>query len=94
MRIGLEANDRWLDILVDDDGPGLPDQPLEKLLEPFFTTKSPGEGTGLGLAIVQTVAQEHGASLQLTRSDLGGCRACLRLPLPAPNPAEEADDAA
>lgn len=94
VQIRLVADEHWLDILVEDDGPGLPDQPLDKLLEPFFTTKSPGEGTGLGLAIVQTVAEEHGALLRLTRSDLGGCQACLHLPLPPPDPEKEDDDVA
>lgn len=69
---------------IDDDGAGLPNEPVTQLLEPFYTTKSSGEGTGLGLAIVQAVAEEHLGSLTLEPSSLGGCRATLCLPLPSP----------
>lgn len=80
--ITAEADARTLAIRVTDDGAGLPaDHSLETLLEPFFTTKSPGEGTGLGLAIVQAVAEEHGGSLTLNNRPGGGCSACLTLPL-------------
>lgn len=80
--ITTEADGRTLTIRVTDDGPGLPtDHSLETLLEPFFTTKSPGEGTGLGLAIVQAVAEEHGGRLILSNRTGGGCSACLTLPL-------------
>lgn len=78
--VKLTTDGAWLDIRITDDGPGLPDQPVEKLLEPFFTTKSPGEGTGLGLAIVQSVADEHGGELTL-ESGQGHCVVTLRLPL-------------
>ncbi len=80
--IAAEADAAWLTIRVTDDGPGLPpEHDLPTLLEPFFTTKSPGEGTGLGLAIVQAVAEEHGGRLELVNSADGGCQARLQLPL-------------
>lgn len=78
----LTTDSGMLVICVDDDGDGLPEGPVEQLLEPFYTTKSPGEGTGLGLAIVQAVAEEHHGDLALGKSPLGGCRACLTLPIP------------
>lgn len=82
-RIGISAtaDGDYLTIRITDDGDGLPDHELATLLEPFFTTKSPGEGTGLGLAIVQTVAEEHGGQLSLSNRPAGGCEACLQLPL-------------
>lgn len=76
---------------IEDDGPGLPDEPVSRLLEPFYTTKSSGEGTGLGLAIVQSVAEEHGGSLEFGRSALGGCRATLCLPMTSANPIADGD---
>lgn len=92
--VTLETDERWLTIRVEDDGNGLPDAPVEQLLEPFYTTKSPGEGTGLGLAIVQTVAEEHHGRLTLGASPLGGCLACLLLPVNATDtpPAEDLAD--
>lgn len=84
LSITLGTEPGLLAICVEDDGKGLPETPIEQLLEPFYTTKSPGEGTGLGLAIVQAVAEEHQGQLELGKSSMGGCRACLRLPIPAP----------
>ena len=79
--IECSTRQNQLRISVIDDGPGLPAVAPEQLLEPFFTTKSPGEGTGLGLAIVQTVAEEHGGRLTLRNREAGGCEATLLLPL-------------
>ncbi len=50
---------------VVDDGQGIPKENLDRILEPFFTTRPPGEGTGLGLAIVHRVAEEHGARIHV-----------------------------
>ena len=52
-----------VELAVQDDGQGIPEGDLGRILEPFFTTRPPGEGTGLGLAIVHRVAEEHGASI-------------------------------
>ena len=82
--IGATTDRNQLIIRVSDDGPGLPEHDVNTLLEPFFTTKSPGEGTGLGLAIVQAVAEEHGGQLHLRNRPEGGCEACLQLPLTTP----------
>lgn len=89
--ISIVGTEQSLCFHIEDDGPGLPDEPIARLLEPFYTTKSSGEGTGLGLAIVQAVAEEHGGTLRFERSSLGGCRAILCLPLPPANPIAEGD---
>ncbi|GGE31249.1 two-component sensor histidine kinase [Halopseudomonas oceani] len=80
LRVTVSQQQDYLRIDIEDDGPGLPEATHAQLLEPFFTTKPPGEGTGLGLAIVDTIAEEHDGELQLGSSDLGGCRATLLLP--------------
>ena len=79
--VGLVYQDQHLLISVSDDGPGLPETNREKLMEPFYTTKPPGEGTGLGLAIVQTIVEEHDGELLLSNHPDGGCRASMRLPI-------------
>lgn len=65
-------------IQVMDNGPGLSAQEREKMLEPFFTTKS--NGTGLGLAVVQAVVRAHHGEFRLSDSPLGGLSADLLLP--------------
>lgn len=80
--VAASADATHLYIRISDDGPGLASEfSLATLLEPFFTTKSPGEGTGLGLAIVQTVSDEHNAQLSFKNRAQGGCEVCLTLPL-------------
>jgi signal transduction histidine kinase len=66
----------FLDIIVQDDGPGLPN--TTNLFVPFFTTK-PG-GSGIGLVLSRQIAEAHGGSLTLeNRKDAAGCEARLRL---------------
>lgn len=66
-------------LLVEDDGPGLPESVSARLFEPFVTTKPAGQGTGLGLAISQRLAREMGADLVWIESARG---TCFRLEFP------------
>jgi signal transduction histidine kinase len=72
------------EIIVEDDGPGLPDSELGKVGEPFYrpdTSRSHDSGgAGLGLAIVRAVAAAHGGSLALENRPTGGLRATLSFP--------------
>ena len=62
-------------VVVEDNGPGIPEAVRARILEPFFTTKPRGQGTGLGLAIVQRVVQSHRGTLTIGASPtLGGAR--------------------
>ncbi|WP_295043419.1 ATP-binding protein [uncultured Paracoccus sp.] len=68
-------------VLVRDNGPGISD--LEKLFEPFWTTKKPGEGTGLGLAISSSIVADFGGRLTAHNEDEGAVFA-VELPLLRP----------
>lgn len=80
VRLTLSQNDRLIALDVDDNGPGIDDSKLAAIFDPFYTTKEVGKGTGLGLAISHKIAVEHGGSLKVIASRLGG--ACFRLELP------------
>lgn len=64
-----ERNGR-LEVAVRDNGIGVARQNLPKLLDPFFTTKAPGEGMGLGLSICHTIVKNHGGTMRID-SELG-----------------------
>lgn len=68
-----------LALVVEDDGPGLPEGFDASWFEPYRSTKP--KGTGLGLAIVRRIAEEHGGLLEAGVSSLGGARFQLLLPL-------------
>lgn len=65
-------------VLVEDNGPGLPETDLVRLTEPYVTTRD--KGTGLGLAIVKKIMSEHGGDLKLENRVEGGARAVLTFP--------------
>lgn len=73
-----------LEILVDDDGPGIPADQVEEALKPFSRLDESRnlnrKGVGLGLAIARDVARSHGGDLRLSESPMGGLRATLSLP--------------
>jgi hypothetical protein len=74
-----EVQDTWLELSVEDSGPGFSETALRHGLEPFFTTKG-GEGSGLGLAMVYDMTKLAGGSVRLANTGRGA-RVSLRLPL-------------
>jgi two-component system NtrC family sensor kinase len=67
-------------IAVEDTGSGIPQEIIERVMEPFFTTKPVGHGTGLGLSISYAIAQRHGGELRLLPRPERGTIAQLRFP--------------
>jgi signal transduction histidine kinase len=67
-------------VSVRDDGSGIPAENLNKVTEPFFTTKRPGEGMGLGLAVASSVVEKYGGALSFSRANPGTI-AVVTLPL-------------
>ncbi len=60
-------------IIVRDSGPGIPEAIIEKVFDPFYTTKPVGQGTGLGLSISTTLIESHGGRLKLKQKDKNTC---------------------
>ncbi|WP_341919642.1 ATP-binding protein [Hydrocarboniphaga effusa] len=67
-------------IEIEDWGVGIPASLRDRILEPFFTTKAPGEGTGLGLSLVYRIVSDHGGSLSVDSIAGRGSRFTVRLP--------------
>lgn len=59
IRVSSAAEARTVQLIVEDEGSGIPRAIQDRLFEPFFTTKDPGKGTGLGLALVYSIVEEH-----------------------------------
>ncbi|MFO0586900.1 MAG: ATP-binding protein [Polyangiaceae bacterium] len=84
LRISTRADDEGLVISISDTGPGIPHDRLERIFDPFYTTKKPGEGTGLGLALSSDLVKRMGGQL-MVESDFGqGATFLVYLPLGKP----------
>ena len=83
--VALARNGHFVEILVDDDGPGIPESRREEAFRPFHRLDQGSNlqagGVGLGLAIARDIARAHGGDLTLGHSRLGGLRAAIRLPV-------------
>jgi len=69
----------WVELRVEDNGPGFDESIHEQLFEPYVTTKP--RGTGLGLAIVKKIVEEHGGAIRAENRAEGGARIAMRLQL-------------
>lgn len=81
----FERNTRYMRYVVEDNGPGIPEEKREEAMRPFTRldlsrNQDKGSGVGLGLAIVADIARTHGGRLELGESDMGGLKAVLVLP--------------
>jgi two-component system NtrC family sensor kinase len=75
--------DERVEVCVEDNGPGVPDEIRDRIFDLFFTTREPNQGTGLGLAIAFDIARAHNGDLVHETPADGGARFVLRLPVPA-----------
>ncbi|MBI3562420.1 MAG: HAMP domain-containing protein [Gammaproteobacteria bacterium] len=70
---------RFIELRVRDNGPGIPDDLVGQIFEPYITTKP--KGTGLGLAIVKKIVEEHGGMIWAENTEGGGACMIIRLPV-------------
>ena len=69
-----------IEIAVSDNGKGIPKANIDKIFQPFFTTKPTGQGTGLGLSLSYDIVQAHGGELLVVSEEGEGTSFRLRLP--------------
>ena len=78
LKVGMHTVDHRLRIVIEDNGPGIARENLERIFEPFYTTK--GSGLGMGLAICTSVAEAHGGTLSAANIEGGGSAFTLEIP--------------
>ena len=73
------VNQHMMLIRVSDNGPGIPEEFIEQVFDPFFTTRA--AGTGLGLAVLASVVERHGGTVHATNRESGGAQFTILLPV-------------
>ena len=71
VRAEAGAHSGWVELSIEDNGPGIPKHLHAKILQPFFTTKPVGKGTGLGLSISLGIVNSHGGTLRIAENEVG-----------------------
>jgi signal transduction histidine kinase len=79
--VSTKRNHGFVEIKVKDNGNGIPQRVLDKIFQPFFTTKPAGQGTGLGLSLSYDIVKAHGGELQVTTKEGEGSKFIIRLPI-------------
>jgi signal transduction histidine kinase len=77
--VGVCAENGRVRIEIEDEGQGVPQELLDKIWDPFFTTKD--KGTGLGLGIVRNIIESHGGVVRISNRDPRGARVTIELPV-------------
>jgi signal transduction histidine kinase len=78
--IDIEDIGEQLAVRISDSGKGIPKEIMDRIFEPFFSTKSPGEGTGLGLFVTRGIIEKLGGTIKAESKIGQGTRFCVRLP--------------
>ncbi len=86
VRLVVAARGEWAELAVEDQGPGIPAEDLERVFEPFYradpSRSRQSGGSGLGLAVVKHLVLAHGGTVRAERRPQGGSRFVVRLPAP------------
>ena len=76
----IEATGQKVLISIKDNGNGIPQKILDKIFQPFFTTKPTGQGTGLGLSMSYDIIRSHGGELKVATTGGEGAEFVVQLP--------------
>ena len=79
--VSTKKGDKKLEIKVTDNGNGIPQKILDKIFQPFFTTKPSGKGTGLGLSLSYDIVKAHGGELKVETRENEGTEFLIQLPI-------------
>ena len=79
-RVGMKVG-RHLELMVEDDGHGMEPEVLERIFEPYYTTKEQGKGTGLGLSVIHGIIKNHGGDISVASQPDQGTAFTIYLPV-------------
>jgi len=80
VKLATSQSDHQLFITVSDNGNGIPKNIVDKIFQPFFTTKPTGSGTGLGLSLAYDIIKAHGGDIRVTTKEGEGTEFTIHLP--------------
>ncbi|UJH92173.1 ATP-binding protein [Antarcticibacterium sp. 1MA-6-2] len=89
IKIMTRKSASYVEIIIADNGPGIPEEIRERIFEPFFTTKPTGEGTGLGLSLSYNIIKGHNGSLKLINNETEGATFIIALPVLRDHPTKK-----
>lgn len=81
LKVSTAIEDNFIVVKIGDNGPGIPKENLQRIFEPFYTTKPTGKGTGLGLSISYDMIRQQGGDLQVESEEGKGATFVIKLPL-------------
>jgi signal transduction histidine kinase len=81
LNIESKNGDRSVEVRLIDNGPGMPEEALPRILDPFYTTKDPGKGTGLGLSVSYRIVEGMGGTINIESALGKGTAIMIDLPL-------------
>ena len=70
----------YLEVIFEDNGPGISDKVIDRVMDPFFTTKTGGQGTGLGLSISHGIISDHKGKMKIESKEGEFTRLIITLP--------------
>ena len=79
--ITTETSGKWVKVSIADNGTGIPEENLDRVFHPFFTTRQVGEGTGLGLSSCYGIVTGHNGLIRAENNEMGGATFTVELPL-------------
>ncbi|MGE4294695.1 MAG: ATP-binding protein [Campylobacterales bacterium] len=83
IHISLSLQEAWAVLCVEDNGGGIPEHLLERIFEPYFSTKEEGKGSGIGLYMAKMIVEQNMRGAINAENTGEGARLCIRLPLEA-----------
>ena len=77
---GTENGNGFVNVVLSDDGPGIPRKIIDEIFDPFFTTKPEGVGTGLGLSVSLGIIKDHNGNIKVESEENKGTRFYIQFP--------------